>query len=78
MSAMEKYPRGSRGSPAKGVVRVKRSEGSNPSFSAKLDSVHAESNFVNKKRLPSHKISRGAHNIYRGVAQLVRHSDDPR
>ena len=30
----EKYPRGSRGSPAKGVVRVKRSEGSNPSFSA--------------------------------------------
>ena len=31
---MEKYPRGSRGSPAKGVVCDKRSEGSNPSFSA--------------------------------------------
>ena len=32
---MEKYPSGRRGSPAKGVVRVNRSEGSNPSFSAK-------------------------------------------
>ena len=32
---MEKYPSGSRGSPAKGVVWVDRSEGSNPSFSAK-------------------------------------------
>ena len=31
---MEKYPRGRRGSPAKGVVRDERSEGSNPSFSA--------------------------------------------
>ena len=31
---LEKYPRGRRGSPAKGVVRLKRSEGSNPSFSA--------------------------------------------
>ena len=31
---MEKYPRGSRGSPAKGVVCVKRSAGSNPAFSA--------------------------------------------
>ena len=31
---MEKYPSGSRGSPAKGVVCDKRSEGSNPSFSA--------------------------------------------
>ena len=30
-----KYPSGSRGSPAKGVVRVNRSEGSNPSFRAK-------------------------------------------
>ena len=35
---MEKYPRGRRGSPAKGVVRDKRSEGSNPSFSAKSNS----------------------------------------
>ena len=31
----EKYPRGRMGSPAKGVVCDKRSEGSNPSFSAK-------------------------------------------
>ena len=31
----EKYPRGRRGSPAKGVVRVNRSQGSNPCFSAK-------------------------------------------
>ena len=31
---MEKYPRGRRGAPAKGVVRGYRSEGSNPSFSA--------------------------------------------
>ena len=31
---MEKYPRGQRGSPAKGVVWDNRSEGSNPSFSA--------------------------------------------
>ena len=30
----EKYPRGRRGSPAKGVVREKRSQGSNPCFSA--------------------------------------------
>ncbi len=32
---MEKYPRGSRGSPAKGVVCDERSAGSNPAFSAK-------------------------------------------
>ena len=32
---LEKYPRGSRGSPAKGVVCDECSEGSNPSFSAK-------------------------------------------
>lgn len=31
----EKYPRGRRGSPAKGVVREERSQGSNPCFSAK-------------------------------------------
>ncbi len=34
----EKYPRGRRGSPAKGVVREKRSQGSNPCFSAKKPS----------------------------------------
>ena len=32
---MQKYPSGSRGSPAKGVVWENRSEGSNPSFCAK-------------------------------------------
>ena len=31
---LRKYPRGRRGSPAKGVVRVNRSQGSNPCFSA--------------------------------------------
>ena len=31
---MEKYPRGRRGSPAKGVGRVERRPGSNPGFSA--------------------------------------------
>ena len=36
---MEKYPRGRRGSPAKGVVCDERSEGSNPSFSAKRDCI---------------------------------------
>ena len=33
--AVEKYPSGSRGSPAKGVVWDNRSAGSNPAFSAK-------------------------------------------
>ena len=33
---MEKYPSGSRGSPAKGVVWEYRSAGSNPAFSATL------------------------------------------
>ena len=33
-SDLEKYPSGRRGSPAKGVGRVERREGSNPSFSA--------------------------------------------
>ena len=33
---MEKYPSGRRGSPAKGVVRVNRSESSNLSFSARI------------------------------------------
>ena len=35
----EKYPRGRRGSPAKGVGRLKRREGSNPSFSATSERV---------------------------------------
>ena len=35
---MEKYPSGRRGSPAKGVVRVNRSESSNLSFSAEESS----------------------------------------
>ena len=33
---LEKYPRGRRGSPAKGVVCDKRSPGSNPGFSAEI------------------------------------------
>ena len=33
---MEKYPSGSRGSPAKGVVCEECSVGSNPTFSAKV------------------------------------------
>ena len=33
--AVQKYPRGRRGSPAKGVGCVKRREGSNPSFCAR-------------------------------------------
>ena len=36
---LRKYPRGRRGSPAKGVGRVERREGSNPSFSAKRKTV---------------------------------------
>ena len=41
---LEKYPSGRRGSPAKGVGRVERREGSNPSFSAKLKPLtHNES-----------------------------------
>ena len=36
---MEKYPRGRRGSPAKGVVLDKGSPGSNPGFSAKGETV---------------------------------------
>ena len=34
LNTVEKYPSGRRGSPAKGVVRVNRSESSNLSFSA--------------------------------------------
>ncbi len=36
---MQKYPRGSRGSPAKGVVWENRSAGSNPAFCAKKRQV---------------------------------------
>ena len=36
---MEKYPRGRRGSPAKGVAGVEPGPGSNPGFSAKKDAV---------------------------------------
>ena len=35
MSRMQKYPSGSRGSPAKGVVLENGSAGSNPAFCAK-------------------------------------------
>ena len=36
---LRKYPRGRRGSPAKGVVGVEPSEGSNPSFRATVKSL---------------------------------------
>ena len=39
LPTLEKYPRGRRGSPAKGVVRVNRSQGSNPCFSASKSST---------------------------------------
>ena len=39
---MQKYPSGRRGSPAKGVGRVERREGSNPSFSAKKKSLEPQ------------------------------------
>ena len=39
-SAVEKYPRGRRGSPAKGVGWDNCREGSNPSFSAKNPAWH--------------------------------------
>ena len=39
---LEKYPSGRRGSPAKGVGRVERREGSNPSFSAKWKSLEPQ------------------------------------
>ena len=39
---MEKYPRGRRGSPAKGVVCDERSEGSNPSFSANRNLIRTQ------------------------------------
>ena len=38
-SVLQKYPRGRRGSPAKGVGCVKRREGSNPSFCARKDTL---------------------------------------
>ena len=37
---LEKYPRGRRGSPGKGVGRENRREGSNPSFSAQKDEMN--------------------------------------
>ena len=39
---LEKYPSGRRGSPAKGVGRVERREGSNPSFSAKKKTLEPQ------------------------------------
>ena len=61
-SDLEKYPRGRRGSPAKGVGRVERREGSNPSFSAKIDIFRKEdvdftfSLFILHSSLPSGSI----------------------
>ena len=44
--AMEKYPSGRRGSPAKGVVLDNGSESSNLSFSAKEEASHMGASFV--------------------------------
>ena len=55
-SDLEKYPSGRRGSPAKGVGRVERREGSNPSFSAKksldLQWIKAFFLFVDSEKSP--------------------------
>ena len=45
LSVMQKYPRGRRGSPAKGVGCVKRREGSNPSFCARKKTLRNQSLF---------------------------------
>ena len=45
LKSLQKYPRGSRGSPAKGVVWENRSEGSNPSFCAKKRGYPTVSSF---------------------------------
>ena len=42
---LRKYPRGRRGSPAKGVGCGKRREGSNPSFCAKKETLRNQSLF---------------------------------
>ena len=44
-SDLQKYPRGRRGSPAKGVGCVKRREGSNPSFCARKEALRFQSFF---------------------------------
>ena len=45
LSDLQKYPRGRRGSPAKGVGCVKRREGSNPSFCARKETLRNQSLF---------------------------------
>ena len=45
ISVVQKYPRGRRGSPAKGVGCGKRREGSNPSFCAKKETLRNQSLF---------------------------------
>ena len=45
LSDLQKYPRGRRGSPAKGVGCVKRREGSNPSFCARKKTLRNQSLF---------------------------------
>ena len=51
VSVMQKYPRGRRGSPAKGVGCGKRREGSNPSFCAKKETLRDQSLFCYAKEI---------------------------
>ena len=53
---MQKYPRGRRGSPAKGVGCGKRREGSNPSFCAKKETLRNQSLFHFATKLGSEGI----------------------
>ena len=60
ITGLRKYPSGRRGSPAKGVGRQKRREGSNPSFRAKKKALHFEvlfSFFRIKKRPAKREIA---------------------
>ena len=57
---LEKYSSGRRGAPAKGIGRVDRREGSNPSFRAKKKALHFEvlfSFFRIKKRPAKREIA---------------------
>ena len=50
-TGLQKYPRGSRGSPAKGVVWENRSAGSNPAFCAKKETSVWASLFLVYRRV---------------------------
>ena len=55
---MQKYPRGSRGSPAKGVVWEDCSAGSNPAFCAKKEMDVCPSPFWRRRRARTRELSR--------------------